>query len=134
MAFYKIGKLVLKSLFRKPATKMYPVVPREWQERTRGQIGITAEDCILCSICQKKCPANAITVDRKNATWEIEKMSCVQCNHCVLVCPKKCLHMEKQYTEPGYEKEVLKVNTPEPKKPAPKKPAVEKPVVEKAAE
>ncbi len=125
MTFYKIGKLVLSSLFKKPATRNYPAVPREWQERTRGQIGIEEEKCILCMICQKKCPANAITVDRPGAQWTLEKMSCVQCNHCVAVCPKKCLYMEQQYTAPGTEKEVLVAYPPEVKKPAPK-PAVEK--------
>ncbi len=120
MAFYQIGKLVLKSLFKKPATLNYPAVPREWQERTRGQIRITEEDCILCGICQKKCPATAITVDRANASWVLEKMSCIQCNHCVEVCPKKCLHMEKKYTDPDTEKVILKANPPEPKKPGAK--------------
>ncbi|MCO7122505.1 4Fe-4S binding protein [Ihubacter massiliensis] len=106
MATFRIGKVVLKSLFRKPATLMYPVVPREWQERTRGQIGIRTEDCIVCGICAKKCPANAITVDRNARTWTIERMQCIQCNCCVEVCPKTCLTMENQYTEPGPEKVV----------------------------
>ena len=115
MAFYQIGKLILKSLFSKPATYNYPAVPREWQERTRGQIGIETEKCILCGICQKKCPANAIKVNRAKAEWTLEKMSCVQCNHCVDVCPKKCLIMDPKYTEPGTSKAVLIVNPPDPK-------------------
>ena len=40
MATFKIGKVLMKSLFKKPATKMYPVIPNEFQERTRGQVTI----------------------------------------------------------------------------------------------
>ena len=55
MATFKIGKVLMKSLFKKPATKMYPVIPNEFQERTRGQVTIEKESCILCGICARKC-------------------------------------------------------------------------------
>ncbi|MCQ4635480.1 4Fe-4S binding protein [Anaerovorax odorimutans] len=121
MATFRIGKVVLRSLFKKPATLMYPVVPREWQERTRGHIDIRKEDCIVCGICAKKCPANAITVDRNKRTWTIERMQCIQCNCCVEACPKTCLIMENQYTEPGPEKVVDTFEIPKPEKAAPNK-------------
>ncbi|MCI9596811.1 MAG: 4Fe-4S binding protein [Firmicutes bacterium] len=116
MATFKIGKVVLKSLFKKPATLMYPVVPRQWQERTRGHIGIDESSCIVCGICAKKCPANAITVNRNKRTWSIERMQCIQCNCCVEVCPKTCLTMENQYTEPGGEKVVDTFEIPKQEK------------------
>jgi len=119
MASFKIGKLVLKSLFSKPATLMYPVIPRVWEERTRGQIGIVEESCILCSICAKKCPTNAIVVDRANRSWTIERMACIQCGSCTEACPKKCLIMENQYTAPDTEKVFNKHDIPETPKPAP---------------
>lgn len=118
MATFKIGKVVLKSLFKKPATLMYPVVPREWKERTRGHVSINESDCIVCGICAKKCPANAIVVDRKKRTWSIERMQCIQCNCCVEVCPKTCLTMENQYTEPGAEKVVDTFEIPKQEKAA----------------
>jgi formate hydrogenlyase subunit 6/NADH:ubiquinone oxidoreductase subunit I len=119
----KISKLVLRSLFKKPATLMYPVIPREWQERTRGHIGIIEEDCILCGICSKKCPTNCITVDRTKRKWIIERMQCIQCGCCVDVCPKKCLTMEKSYTSPETFKIVDTFDIPQPASnevPAPK--------------
>ena len=76
MGAFKIAKTVLKSAFKKPATLMYPVVEREWQERTRGSIDIEADKCILCGICSKRCPADAINVDRKGGKWEIHRMQC----------------------------------------------------------
>lgn len=92
------------SLFKKPATLMYPVVPREWQERTRGHIDIDVDNCILCGMCQRKCPTNAITVDRNAHTWTIERMKCIQCGCCTDNCPKKCLSMAQTYTTPSPEK------------------------------
>ena len=100
MANLKIGKMVMRSLFRKPATLMYPVIPREFKERTRGHIEVDMEACILCGICGKKCPTDAITVSREAKTWSIQRMSCVQCSCCVEVCPKKCLVNVDTYTTP----------------------------------
>ena len=63
MAVFKMAKVLLNRLFQKPATLMYPVVPREWTARTRGHIDIDVDQCIKCGICARKCPTNAITVD-----------------------------------------------------------------------
>ena len=120
MGFYKISKVVMRSLFQKPATRLYPAVPREWQERTRGYIGIEEAGCILCGICVKKCPTKAIATSREERTWVIERMRCIQCNSCVEVCPKKCLHMHPAYTAPDTEKKIDSFSIPEQPKPAPK--------------
>ena len=125
MVIFKIGKLVLRSLFGKPATLMYPVVARQWQERTRGSIAITEGDCILCGICAKKCPTHAITVSKAERLWAIERMKCIQCSNCVEVCPKKCLTMAPEYSAPDTEKKADSYSIPEA---APKPQAtVEKP-------
>ncbi len=121
MATFKIGGLVLKNLFKKPATLMYPVVQREWQERTRGAVAIVPEDCIGCGMCQRKCPTNAITVDKNAGTWEIQRMQCIQCAHCTEVCPKSCLTMDPKYTAPGTEKVIDTFEIPKKKPAAPKK-------------
>lgn len=115
MGAFKFAKTVIKSLFNKPATLMYPVVEREWQERTRGAIGIDKDACILCGICAKRCPTGAIEVDRKGGNWIIERMQCIQCGYCVQECPKSCLVMEQKYTEPDYEKIRDVVNVKEAK-------------------
>ncbi|MDO4834747.1 MAG: 4Fe-4S binding protein [Bacillota bacterium] len=105
LGFFKFGKTILGSVFRKPATLMYPVVPREWQERTRGAVAIDGPNCIGCGICANVCPTDAIEVDKAEGKWTIQRMQCVQCSACVDNCPKKCLTMENQYTEP----DVIKV-------------------------
>ena len=118
LASFKMAKTVLKSLFKKPATAMYPAVPREWTERTRGHVSIIEENCILCGICARKCPTNAISVDRKGKIWTINRMSCIQCESCVEACPKKCLAMAPSYTPPTVEKvtDVFEIPLPDKEK------------------
>jgi formate hydrogenlyase subunit 6/NADH:ubiquinone oxidoreductase subunit I len=113
MANLKIGKMILRSLFKKPATLMYPVIPREPGELTRGHIDIDLDTCILCGICQKKCPTNAITVDRTERTWSIQRMQCIQCSCCVEVCPKNSLVNAGTYTTPDVSKIVDTFEKPE---------------------
>ena len=138
MAHLKIGKMVMSSLFRQPATLMYPIKPRVWMERTRGRIAIDIDTCIFCGICARKCPADAITVMRDAKSWTISRMGCVQCNSCVEVCPKGCLKSEAGYTPPGTEKVVDKYVKPEPvEEPsveATKEPEAAEPVKEAAVE
>lgn len=99
-----MAKTVIGNAFRKPATKLYPVVQNEFFENTRGKLGITIEDCVFCGICAKKCPADAITVNRQEKSWAVEPFNCVSCGNCVDACPKKCLNLERKYTDPGTEK------------------------------
>ena len=119
MGSFKFAKTVLKSMFKKPITLQYPVVAKEWPEGMRGSVVIEDDKCILCGICSRKCPADAINVDRKEGKWEIHRMQCVQCGECVAECPKNCLTMDPKYTEPGAEK-IIDTHDIEVKKPAPK--------------
>lgn len=125
LGFFKFAGTVLGSVFKKPSTLMYPVVPREWQERTRGSVSIVGEKCIGCGICARACPTNAIAVDKKGGSWTIERMQCVQCSACVDGCPTKCLTMENLYTIPDVVKVVdtFEIPVKPPKKAAPAKPA-----------
>lgn len=100
MSFNTIGKTVLKSLFSKPATAMYPVIKNEFYPNTRGRIENAIDDCIYCGICSKRCPAGAIEVSKPERKWEIDRGRCVICKFCVQVCPKKCLSTLSQYASP----------------------------------
>ncbi|MDA8124089.1 MAG: 4Fe-4S binding protein [Deltaproteobacteria bacterium] len=98
MQFFTIAGMILRSLFGKPATLMYPVVQREYVQGNRGHIEIAIEDCIFCGLCQRKCPTDAITVDRAEKLWEIQRLRCISCSSCTEACPKKCLAMKSGYS------------------------------------
>ena len=117
MRTMKFTRTALKNLFSPPVTRPYPEQPREYSERTRGHVEIDIDTCILCGLCSRKCPTGAITVNRAEKTWRIERFDCIQCGCCVETCPKKCLTMKNAYTRPGAEKTsdtFLKTNMPAP--------------------
>ena len=45
--------------------------------------------CISCKLCQKNCPAGAITVD--NFVASIDYSKCIDCGACVEKCPRKII-------------------------------------------
>ncbi len=49
--------------------------------------------CVYCTICAKKCPAGALTVDRAAKTWTLDEDACVGCGTCAEACPKKAILM-----------------------------------------
>jgi ech hydrogenase subunit F len=107
--------LVIKSLFKKSACDMYPVKKPEFYDRSRGRLAIEESKCILCSLCARKCPTSAITVDRNHQKWTIDHGKCILCERCVEACPTKCLHMAKQYTPPTTTKQLEEAHPPPPK-------------------
>lgn len=114
------AKTAMKNLFLKPATTSYPFQPAEYPERVRGHVEINEEACIVCGLCMRSCPSNAIRVDRAKESWQIDRFDCVQCGNCVNMCPKKCLSIVPGYTEPDAAKktDMYHVTAPKPAKPA----------------
>lgn len=90
-------KIIINNLFSKPSTRLYPLAKeREPFKRTRGRIVFNPENCLLCSLCARKCPADAITVNRKEGIWELNAFRCIICGECVAACPKKCITMSTE--------------------------------------
>ena len=50
---------------------------------------ICQNSCIGCKICEKKCPAGAITVNDNHASIDYSK--CTGCGACAEACPRKCI-------------------------------------------
>ncbi len=94
MSFFPMAGTALKNLFSRPATRLYPAVKRVPFEGTRGKIAIDFPSCILCGICSKRCPTQAITVSKADRQWKMDHLACVICTNCVIVCPKKCLSLQ----------------------------------------
>lgn len=121
MGIMKIGGKLLSNLVRKPATEDYPAKPRDYPERSRGHLEYDPDDCILCNLCGRNCPAGAIRADKTARTLTIERMQCIQCGYCVEKCPKDCLRMVPGYTVPGATKTVDTFTVPQKEKQVPKR-------------
>lgn len=113
MGSFKLGGMTTRSLFKKSECQMYPVNVREPFERTKGHVSNDIEACILCGICEKRCPTVAIAVDKAAGTWTIDVFRCIQCRACVLACPKNCLTMETTYSAPATAKGTVTVTKAE---------------------
>jgi len=121
MAFFEMAKTAIKSLIHSPATIRYPFQPAKKTPISRGHVIVDASRCISCGTCQRKCPSQAILLNKEAKTWQIDRFRCIVCNSCVETCPVKCLVMDTQYTAPVTKKsvEIVTITYVKPPKPAP---------------
>ena len=111
---------IIKNLFRKKATRNYPAVKRVPFPNVRGELVNDISQCIFCKICETKCPANCIEIDKDKRTWTYDPMECVYCGICSESCPKKCLSHKPEYRPPMTKRQVITLRgKPLPPKPAP---------------
>ncbi|MBQ6359835.1 MAG: 4Fe-4S binding protein [Lachnospiraceae bacterium] len=78
----------------KPAAPKKPAKPKNPPQYTEGgddQLVCDIANCIYCGICKKNCPAEALTVDRKEKVWKVDHDACIGCGLCIDNCPKKVL-------------------------------------------
>ena len=47
------------------------------------------DDCSMCSLCEKECPVEAFNA----ISGETNRKLCIQCMHCVTICPDKILRI-----------------------------------------
>lgn len=121
MSVFGMSRTIVRNLFSRPATRLYPTREKEPHRspRSRGHIENDIEACIFCSACAKRCPTDAIIVIKTDKEWNIDRLRCCTCNACVEVCPKKCLTMDNRYTPPTVtkDKDILR-QAPRAPKPA----------------
>jgi ech hydrogenase subunit F len=106
MAFFEMVKTALRTVLQKPVTILYPAQAAKKTPISRGHVVFDGSKCISCSICQRKCPSQAIVLNKEAKSWQIDRFRCVVCNSCVDTCPSKCLSMDTQYTAPAAAKSV----------------------------
>ena len=63
----------------------------EIKPRDDGKPVQDPDKCVYCTLCAKKCPAGALTVDRAEKKWELDEDLCVGCGTCAEACPKKAI-------------------------------------------
>ncbi len=111
---------VLKNLFTKKSTRLYPFEVREPFENNRGELYIDIDNCIFCSTCARKCPSQCITVDKEKGIWRCDAFACVYCGTCGDHCPTKCLHHKRTWRPVSTSKVIIEEHgtPPKPKKKA----------------
>lgn len=100
MPYFEMSSLALRWALKKPPTSRYPFEPRRLIAGSRGQLEFTKDTCVFCTICAKKCPTGALTVDRSQKHWAIDRLLCITCGYCVEVCPKKSLELSAEHAAP----------------------------------
>jgi formate hydrogenlyase subunit 6/NADH:ubiquinone oxidoreductase subunit I len=101
MAFFEMVRTALRTVLQHPVTILYPAQAAKKTPISRGHVVFDGSKCISCSICQRKCPSQAIVLSKEAKSWQIDRFRCVVCNSCVDTCPSKCLSMDTQYTAPA---------------------------------
>jgi ech hydrogenase subunit F len=119
MAFFEMVRTALRTVLGRPATILYPLEAAKKTPISRGHVVFDGSRCISCSICQRKCPSQAIVLNKEAKSWQIDRFRCIVCNSCVETCPSKCLAMDTQYTSPASVKgtEVFTITYVKPVKP-----------------
>ena len=92
---------VVRSLFKKPSTELYPFKKMPAPSRLRGKLFWDPTKCTGCQLCVKDCPSNAIeliVLDKVSRRFVMRYHAdrCTYCAQCVLNCRFKCLHMSNE--------------------------------------
>lgn len=95
-----ITSVLLEAVLGKPATRLYPAQKRPPFPGSRGRLVFTTGRCNHCTLCAKKCPTDAIAVDRADKTWEVDYTRCIVCGNCVTACKQSALSLAPDYAGP----------------------------------
>lgn len=101
----RVLKLALESLFKKPATILYPFEPARMPEKFRGRIKFDPGKCGGCKLCMKDCPAGAIEITKvadKTYSAVIDSARCIYCAQCVDSCNKDALESTGTFELAGF--------------------------------
>ncbi len=108
-------KVTLSNLMRRSVTAHYPDVLPELPPRSRGVIALMEENCTVCMLCARECPAWCIYIDSHKESapptteggrershnmldrFAIDYSLCMYCSICVEVCPFDALHWSPEF-------------------------------------
>lgn len=119
--------IVLKHMFRRPVTILYPEQKRKLPPRSRGRHYLTKwedgkERCVGCELCAIVCPSQAIYVkpaenlpgeeshshgERYASDFQINMLRCIFCGYCEEACPTGAIILGSDYELSGYTRESL---------------------------
>jgi NADH-quinone oxidoreductase subunit I len=114
--------VTLVNWVRPKTTIRYPFQRREVSPRYRGLLVLrrnpeTGEvKCTACGLCERNCPAHAITIEaegkgkeRRPRAYKVDYGRCMFCRMCVEECPFNALAMTGDYEYAVYDRDGLVV-------------------------
>ncbi|MGH3508554.1 MAG: NuoI/complex I 23 kDa subunit family protein [Nocardioidaceae bacterium] len=114
-------KVTLRNLTRRSVTAHYPDQLPELPPRSRGVIALMEENCTVCMLCARECPAWCIYIDSHKETvppatpggrersrnmldrFDIDYSLCMYCGICVEVCPFDALYWTPEFEYAEYD-------------------------------
>jgi len=103
------------AMFRKNVTLQYPKEKRE--HPYRGLQKVDNDSCIVCGMCARSCPVNAIKIEVRpghektrsanDYNFTVDTGRCMWCGLCEEVCPKHAMHLTNIYEMAEYTKDKL---------------------------
>lgn len=104
-----------RNLTKRSVTAQYPDVEPDLPPRSRGVIALQEENCTVCMLCARECPAWCIYIDSHKEvvpaeteggrdrshnvldTFDIDFSLCMYCSICIEVCPFDALHWTPEF-------------------------------------
>lgn len=87
----------IKEKLTSDLSKVTPKGNRPYKEyHPAPMIPLTNNQCIFCKLCAKKCPAQAIPMDKPNETI---LGKCILCARCIQICPQKARSLPIPFQE-----------------------------------
>ncbi len=108
-------KVTWQNMTRRSATAQYPDAMPDLPPRSRGVIALFEENCTVCMLCARECPAWCIYIDSHKETvppaeeggrersrnvldrFAIDFSLCMYCSICVDVCPFDALFWTPEF-------------------------------------
>ncbi len=112
-----VTRAAFSSIFKKPATQIYPFVKASVAEQFRGKQLFDTDKCLGCGLCSKDCPANAIDMvvvgEKKRPLFHLDR--CIFCYQCSDSCPKNAIQSTTMFELACIDKTTLAMNPQAPK-------------------
>jgi NADH-quinone oxidoreductase subunit I len=108
-------RVTWQNLTRRSVTAQYPDALPELPPRSRGVIALFEENCTVCMLCARECPAWCIYIDSHKEVippaeegqrersrnvldqFDIDFSLCMYCGICIEACPFDALHWSPEF-------------------------------------